>query len=89
MVGTRVERDGDEEPPGWTRSLVRWAVPALGPLLAWVAVELWGVTPWVLFGPTVYLAVVYGPVLGERRRGLHDRVAGTVVVRAERGRARD
>ena len=70
-VGTRVVAEEDGSLPGWRRSALRWALPgALGRL---PVVGLW-----------VSLAVMGSLVVDPRRRGLHDRVAGTIVVKAPR-----
>jgi uncharacterized RDD family membrane protein YckC len=65
------------EVPGWRRSVVRWAVQsialaasALGRLAPLVALPL---------GIVVYAGLFNSPL----RQGLHDRLAGTVVVRAD------
>jgi uncharacterized RDD family membrane protein YckC len=75
---------GFGEPPGWRRSLIRWAVP--------VAIGLQSfVLPSAASQLITYL-VVYGPALVDgERRGLHDRLAGAVAVevRAESGKRRD
>ena len=70
-MGTRVVVDEDGTLPGWWRSAVRWAVAGFGGRLPYV-------------GPAVSLAVMATVALDRRRRGLHDRAAGTVVVRVPR-----
>jgi uncharacterized RDD family membrane protein YckC len=85
VAGTRVAlRDGGGARPGWWRAAVRWAVPsALG--LGFLV---------VLGGPKMTMGlrllalgwevVVYGAILtNPLRQGLHDRAAGTIVVRHE------
>jgi len=79
VVRTEIERVDGFVPPGFRVSLVRWLVPAAGLLLT-----LLGTVGVIL--NLVWLVAVYAPMLGERRQGLHDRAAGTVVVR--RGDAR-
>lgn len=68
-VGIRVVRLDDGRLPGWGPALIRWGVPAAArrvPVVGWL---LW--------------AAVYGILLvDDRRQGIHDRAAGTVVVRA-------
>jgi uncharacterized RDD family membrane protein YckC len=68
-VGTRVVVDGEGGLPGWRRSVVRWLVS-----------EGLGQLP--VLGLVVSLVVVGSILLDPRRRGLHDKAAGTVVVRA-------
>jgi uncharacterized RDD family membrane protein YckC len=70
-VGTRVVADEDGSLPGWRRATIRWAVPGLVGRLPYVG--LW-----------VSLAVMASLVWDPRRRGLHDRAAGTIVVRVAR-----
>ncbi len=70
-VGTRVVVDPDGTVPGWRRSAVRWALPGLAGRLPVVGL--------------VVSLVVLGSILWDpRRRGLHDRVAGTIVVKVPR-----
>ena len=68
-VGTRVVVDGEGRRPGWRRSVVRWLVS-----------EGLGQLP--VLGLVVSLVVVGSILLDPRRRGVHDKAAGTVVVRA-------
>ena len=70
-VGTRVVAEEDGSLPGWRRAALRWAVPGVAGRLPYVG--LW-----------VSLAVMASLVLDARRRGLHDRAAGTIVVRVAR-----
>jgi uncharacterized RDD family membrane protein YckC len=70
-MGTRVEVDGEGSVPGWRRSALRWALPGVAGRLP--VVGLW-----------VSLIVMGSLVLDPRRRGLHDRLAGTVVVKVPR-----
>jgi len=70
-VGTRVVAEDDGSLPGWRRSALRWALPGVVGRLPFVG--LW-----------VGLAVMASLVWDPRRRGLHDRLAGTVVVRVAR-----
>jgi uncharacterized RDD family membrane protein YckC len=70
-IGTRVVAEEDGSLPGWRRATIRWALPGL---VAWLPnVGLW-----------VSLAVMATLVLDPRRRGVHDRLAGTIVVRVPR-----
>jgi uncharacterized RDD family membrane protein YckC len=70
-VGTRVVVDPDGTLPGWRRSAVRWALPGLAGRLPVVGL--------------VVSLVVLGSILWDpRRRGLHDRAAGTIVVKVPR-----
>ena len=70
-VGTRVVVEEDGSLPGWRRATVRWALPGILGRLP--EVGLW-----------VSLAIMASLVLDRRRRGLHDRVAGTIVIRVPR-----
>lgn len=76
VAGTRVVRLGTLEPPGWWRSIARWSAPFVGTVILWIEVDrrLW----WLRL---LWTVVVFGPILGAERRGLHDRVAGTEVLR--------
>lgn len=75
VVGTQVVVEATRERPGWTRAALRWIVPASAGVI--------GLLPTV--GSVLYLAgiiVVYvGVAIDPRSRGLHDRAAGTIVVR--------
>jgi uncharacterized RDD family membrane protein YckC len=68
-VGTRVVVDPDGSLPGLRRSGVRWFVAQ-------------GVARLPYVGLLISLAVLGSVVLDDRRRGLHDKAAGTIVVRA-------
>lgn len=68
VVGIAVVRIDGGGAPGWGRSCTRWGVLYL-PLLV----------PFV--GTLLTLLVVLSPVVHPRRRGWHDLVAGTIVVR--------
>ena len=76
-VGTRVVAARTLRPPGLATSLVRWAVLA-GPSLVVDAAThsaRWGFA-------TLATMVVVAPITWDLlRRGLHDRAAGTVVIR--------
>jgi uncharacterized RDD family membrane protein YckC len=80
VVGTRVVGAVDHSTPGWRRATLRWAV-VVGPLF----ITVWlprGVARWIdpILG-NVWMIVVYVGVLRHPlRQGLHDRVAGTLVV---------
>jgi len=67
-VGTRVVAEADGSLPGWRRAAIRWAVPGFVGRLPYVGI-------WFS------LAVMASLVLDDRRRGLHDKAAGTIVVR--------
>jgi uncharacterized RDD family membrane protein YckC len=67
-VGTRVVVEADGTLPGWGRSAVRWALPGLAGRLP-------------VIGLVVSLAITVSLLVDPRRRGLHDRVAGTIVVK--------
>jgi uncharacterized RDD family membrane protein YckC len=68
IVGTRIVGIGDDQPPGWTRAILRWVLPALA-----FQVHVVG---WAL-ALGVRAALAFDPL----RRGVHDRLAGTIVVR--------
>lgn len=68
-VGSRVVAEADGTLPGWRRSTIRWALPGLAGRLPYIG--LW-----------VSLVILGSLVLDPRRRGLHDKAAGTIVVRA-------
>ena len=68
IVNIRVVGIGDERPPGWKRAVLRWVLPALAFQVA--------VVGWVLA-----LALRAVLVLDPLHRGVHDRLAGTIVVR--------
>ena len=70
-VGTRVVVEADGMLPGWRRSLVRWALPGLAGRLP-------------VIGLGVSLAIMASLVWDPRRRGLHDRMAGTIVIKVPR-----
>lgn len=70
-IGTRVVAEEDGSLPGWRRAALRWALPGVVGRLPFVG--LW-----------VSLAVMASLVVDPRRRGLHDRFAGTIVVRVAR-----
>ena len=71
-VGTRVVVEADGSLPGWRRAVLRWALPGvLGRLPN--NLGLW-----------ISLAVMASLVVDPRRRGLHDRLAGTIVIRVPR-----
>lgn len=70
-VGSRVVVESDGSLPGWRRSFLRWALPGLLARLSYV-------------GLVLTLAIIVSIVIDPLRRGLHDRVAGTIVVRVPR-----
>jgi len=69
LLGLRVVVDDPEQhdlaPPGWARSWRRWVVP-----------QVPGLIPLPATGLLAYLPALRD----QRRRGLHDRAAGTIVV---------
>ena len=70
-VGARVVTVADGSVPGWWRSVMRWTLPGLAGRLPYVGL-------WVS-------VVIIATVIGDpRRRGLHDRLAGTIVLRVPR-----
>ena len=71
LIGARVVRVADGAVPGWGRSAARWAVLYLPLLVPIIGVPL-----------TVLIAA--SPLLDARRRGWHDKAAGTVVVGQQR-----
>ena len=69
IVGIRVANADHGWHPGWAKSLGRWAVPtALNfiPFIGW------------LLSLVCYISLLWGP----DRQGWHDRVSGTLVIRA-------
>ncbi|HEX2038796.1 MAG TPA: RDD family protein [Acidimicrobiales bacterium] len=80
VVRTRVVLDATSEVPGWWPATVRWAVQAPFAVVALVpSIDAVGV---VAIAGALYPLVVYGPILWDRQhQGLHDKAAGTVVVR--------
>ncbi|HEX3622503.1 MAG TPA: RDD family protein [Acidimicrobiales bacterium] len=70
-VGSRVVVEADGSVPGWRRSLLRWFVA-----------EGVGQIPYI--GIWISLVVIGSLLFDSRRRGLHDKAAGTIVVRASR-----
>lgn len=70
-VGTRVVAEQDGTLPGWRRAALRWAVPGIAGRLPYI-------------GLVVSFAVMASLLFDPRRRGLHDRLAGTIVVRVPR-----
>ena len=80
VVGTRVVAAADHSAPGWHRATLRWAV-VVGPLFFTVWLPR-GIGQWIdpILG-NIWMIVVYVGVLSHPlRQGLHDRVAGTLVV---------
>lgn len=68
IVGTRVVGMADGQPPGWKRAILRWVLPALAfqvHVIGWALAVL------------LRAALLFDPL----RRGVHDRLAGTIVVR--------
>ncbi len=84
IVGTRVVRSDDFEPPGLGKAMLRWLVVSWGELLALVMATA---PDAVDAGVFVVLVVTYSPILWDRRgRGWHDRLADTLVIRARESR---
>jgi uncharacterized RDD family membrane protein YckC len=82
-IGKRLARLGvvatDGTRAGWWRAVVRFVVANAAWSLAWFAPKSW--SPASGWACLVVLLAVYAPVLvDDRRRGLHDRAAGTIVV---------
>jgi uncharacterized RDD family membrane protein YckC len=73
LLGLRVVVDRPDAPaatvPGWSRSWKRWGVP-----------QLPGLIPLPATGLLAYLPALHD----SRRRGLHDRAAGTIVIDTRR-----
>ncbi len=67
-VGSRVVVEADGSVPGWRRSAVRWFVS-----------EGVGQVPFV--GIWISLVVIGSLLFDPRRRGMHDKAAGTIVLR--------
>ena len=68
LIGTRVVMERTAGIPGLGPSVLRWVVPGVFVFLPGVSVVFMGIYGWLLFD--------------SRRRGLHDKAAKTVVVRA-------
>ncbi len=79
VVGTRVQRIDGVAPPGWRVAVVRWGLLVI---LDPVLMQFGDVGALLSFGWTV---LVYAPILGSSRQGIHDRIAKTDVV-LSRGR---
>jgi uncharacterized RDD family membrane protein YckC len=74
-VGTQVVREADRGRVGWGAACTRWAVPGLVGLALSFVPEAGGVLS------LLWTIVVYSGILRDaQRQGLHDEVAGTVVV---------
>lgn len=69
IMGLRVE-DPHGERPSWRRAAIRIAVPDLAAMIPLIGSGL--------LTAAVYLTAIWNPL----RQGLHDRAAGTIVVRA-------
>lgn len=82
-VGKRLARlevrTADGERAGWLRAVIRFVVANAAWAVAWFAPGDWSnAGGWICLA---LLLVVYAPVLlDDRRRGLHDRAAGTLVI---------
>ena len=67
LVGVQVVASGEGGPPGWGGSSLRWLIPAVLSMLSSG-----------LFGLVAYLWCLWDA----DRQGLHDKAAGTIVVKA-------
>ena len=67
LVGVKVVASGEGGPPGWAGSSLRWLIPAVLSALSSG-----------LFGLVAYLWCLWDA----DRQGLHDKAAGTIVVKA-------
>ena len=75
VVHTEVMRRDGIAPPGFRVALIRYLVVALAlPLRYFGGFSGWLGVCWTI--------AVYSPILGRDRRGLHDRAAGTDVIRS-------
>jgi uncharacterized RDD family membrane protein YckC len=90
VTGTRVIMATTGNPPGWATAVIRWVV-ALGPGLLPFVLDVTGIDVadtawrWLSIVGLVWTIAVYLPIAyDDRRRGLHDRVAGTEVVLSRR-----
>ena len=83
VVRTRIMRIDGVDPPGWRVAAVRWLVE-VGPAILVVFSDLLSRRTLliVVFVSYVWSVFIYVPILGPTRRGIHDRIAGTEVVRA-------
>lgn len=78
LVGLRLDA-ADGSPAGYRRALLRWLFTDIGWVVAWLAPRSWD--PLTAYLPSVWPLFVYVPILLDPLgRGMHDRVAGTVVV---------
>ena len=77
LTRTKVVLVATEGVPGWGPSMVRWAVPGVVGFVRLAVPHAW----WLGIGDLVWTLVVYAPVIGPARRGIHDHLAGTLVVR--------
>lgn len=78
LTKTKVVRVDNGQTPGWKKAGVRWAVLYL-PLL---------ILP--LIGMLIFLLTALSSLFDRQRRGWHDKIAGTKVVRTtERPRTRE
>jgi uncharacterized RDD family membrane protein YckC len=75
VARTRVVRTEGGAVPGFSVAVTRWFVVSIPLVLsiAWMPAEALAL-PWAM--------VVYAPILASAHRGLHDRVAHTLVVNA-------
>ena len=78
LTKTKVVRVDNGQTPGWKKAGARWAALYL-PLLAFP-----------LIGMLIFLLTALSPLFDRQRRGWHDKIAGTKVVRTtERPRTRE
>jgi uncharacterized RDD family membrane protein YckC len=83
-AGVQVTTNG--QPPGWWRSLIRWATAILVSQLLYQVFPA-GALSLILLLVVLFL-VIYGPaILDPRRRSLNDRAAGTIVLYRYRGQS--
>ena len=79
VAGTRVLNESTGRPPGWWRATLRWVAQALVELAALFFARRTAVALPLI--EVVYLPVLYGGILWDQnRQGLHDKLAGTIVV---------
>lgn len=83
VAGTKIVSAETFTTPGWRAAIVRWAVTAAVDAASIVAGSLSGLIRFLGFP---YQIVVYSGILSnDRRQGLHDRAANTIVVRTPSG----
>ncbi len=81
VVGIKVVAEHTLAPPGYARALLRWGVTSWGEIVGLALGDVPIGVEAVIF---TILVLTYAPILWDRRgRGWHDRIAGTVVIKAE------